>query len=624
MEQKIGIIANNRELKQRIEELYREDVRQGRILIEILDFEKIEEQGRLLEKRGAKVIIARSGGYRHTLGKVSVPVIQFKINTLDILAAIKSAQKISRHVVLVISDLESFAYEEWREMIQARVTIEEFASLEAIEDKVFKYAAAPAEVVIVGGGIPCRFARKFGLKYVPISAGKESINEIMTSAWELVDNLYEQKYKNEVLKKTLDGVHDAVLAVDQEGRIIHCNEKVKATLKGERNPLIGERLDQVFPELGFMVKGSGNKANEIINLNGLVITANTSRLEVDGQVRGMLCSFQDITKLQNLEKKIRYELNKKGLRAKYHFDDLIAWDPVMKGTVAKGIKIGLTDVTVMIYGESGTGKEMFAQSMHNISARKDEPFVAINCAAISESLLESELFGYEEGAFTGARKGGKPGLFELAHGGTVFLDEINSVSPALQAKLLRVLEEKELMRIGSDYVIPLDVRIISAANESLLMKMEEGNFRRDLFYRLSILELKIPPLREREMDIVPIFKHYLSNLEGASGLIIDDELAEALKAYTWPGNVRELRNNAQRYAIFGELDINPGPWPKNTEFLQEGFIDLKEINRYVETKVIDLLMEKGLSKNEIAKRLGISRASLWNKSNKRLNKKEDR
>jgi propionate catabolism operon transcriptional regulator len=167
----------------------------------------------------------------------------------------------------------------------------------------------------------------------------------------------------------------------------------------------------------------------------------------------------------------------------------------MKDTVAKSISIGLTDSTVMIYGESGTGKEMITQSIHNISSRKNEPFVAINCAALTETLLESELFGYEEGAFTGARKGGKPGLFELAHGGTIFLDEINSISINLQGKLLRVLEEKEIMRIGSDRIIPLDVRIIAAANESLKAKVKDGTFRNDLFYRLNILEIHIPPLR---------------------------------------------------------------------------------------------------------------------------------
>jgi propionate catabolism operon transcriptional regulator len=310
----------------------------------------------------------------------------------------------------------------------------------------------------------------------------------------------------------------------------------------------------------------------------------------------------------------------------------------MKDTMARAVKIGMSDSTAIIYGESGTGKEMMAQSIHNISDRKDEPFVAINCAALTESLLESELFGYEEGSFTGARKGGKPGLFELAHGGTIFLDEINSVSLNLQSKLLRVLEEKEVMRIGSDYVIPLDVRILTAANESLKDKIKDGSFRRDLFYRLNILELHIPPLRQRKKDILPLFKHYLHEFaEDGQVPEISSEFEEKLVLYSWPGNVRELKNIAKRCVIFGEFNLddraadckdNEVFEAENTgeeiEFTEENaeivkksniILDLKEIDRYVENKVIKMLEEQGMSKNDIAKMLGISRSSLWNKIN---------
>ena len=627
MERKIGILASDNELKDSIVELFSDDVKQGKIIIDILDSDTIDEQGKILENKGAKVIIARSGGYRHTVGKVNVPVIHLKITTLDILHAIKTAGKLGKDIVLVISEIEYFDYDEWKEMINSKVVIEKFSSVEEIESRVNKYAAERSKVVIVGGGIPCSFAEKYGIEKVHIGASKESIHEVITSARELVDSLYEQKYKNEVLKTTLDGVHDAVVAVNQEGRIILYNKRAEESLKKDSRDVMDKKLLDIFPELGFMMdvlRNRFNQNNEIINLMKIVITANTSILEVDGHVLGVLCSFQDITKLQSLEKKIRYELNKKGLIAKYGFDDIITHDPVMKDTVAKAIKIGLTDSTLMIYGESGTGKEMIAQSIHNISNRKDEPFVAINCAAITESLLESELFGYEEGAFTGARKGGKPGLFELAHGGTIFLDEINSVSLNLQAKLLRVLEEKEIMRIGSDYVIPLNVRIISAANERLKEKIEDGSFRGDLFYRLSILELHIPPLRERKKDIIPIFKYYLSKYSDSADYPQNNSgFEEKMINYPWPGNVRELRNIAQRYIIFGEVDLDENeiikesnePTKNNIKLSSEMLIDLKEIDRYVEGKVIDMLENQGMSKNEIAKLLGISRTSLWNKQN---------
>ncbi|MNM53379.1 Arginine utilization regulatory protein RocR [compost metagenome] len=621
MENKIGVIASDEELKNSIVDLFRDEVGKGNIIIDILDQSNINKQGKMLEEKGAKAIIARSGGYRHTLGKVNVPVIHLKISTIDILYAIKTAGRFKKDIVLMISDLEYFAYDEWKEMITTNVIIEKFRDVNNIEEFVMKYIENKDKVVIVGGGIPCKYAKKWGIDNVSIGATKESIYEGIEYAKNLADGLQEQKYKNEILETVLDGVHDAVISVDKYGKIIIYNERAKEILRKDTSDIMDKNLLEVFPELKFMIdvlESKTNSYNEIRTLNNIVITANVSMLDVDGEIYGVLCSFQDITKLQKLEKRIRYELNKKGLVAKYTFNHIIAYDSLMKATVSKAVNAGLTDSTVMIYGESGTGKEMIAQSIHNGGRRKREPFVAINCAAISESLLESELFGYEEGAFTGARKGGKPGLFELAHEGTIFLDEINSISLNLQAKLLRVLEEKEVMRIGSDYVIPLDVRIIAAANENLKNKVKERSFRNDLFYRLNILEVHIPPLRKRKKDIIPLFEHYLNVLSKDREIVeLSEDAKIRLENYTWPGNVRELRNVAERYIVFEELELEEEENIIEDEVYESDMsIDLKEINRYVEDKVIDMLVKGGMSKTEIAKQLGISRTSLWSKMKK--------
>ncbi|AYD40651.1 PAS domain-containing protein [Clostridium fermenticellae] len=619
MIKKIGFIASDEKLKDIVVHLFRKEVEQGEIIIEILDPDNMKSQGKILESRGANAIIARSGGYRHTVGTVNVPVINLKISTLDILYAVKRASKYKKDIVIVISDLEYFSYDDWKDVIRENIIIEKFEDKDNIECIINKYKEIRDEVVIVGGGIPCIYAENLGIDNVSIGASNESICDAIEHAKQLVDSLYEQNYRNEVLNTILDGVHDAVIAIDKSGKIILYNERARELLKKSRTDVMEKSIETVCPELIFMmgVLNSGvNQYNKIQNLPDIVITANTSVLKIDGQTHGVLCSFQDITKLQNLEKKIRYELNKKGLVARYKFENIIANDPIMKNTVSKAIKIGLDDSTVMIYGESGTGKEMFAQSIHNISSRKKEPFVAINCAAISESLLESELFGYEEGAFTGARKGGKPGLFELAHGGTIFLDEINSMSLNLQAKLLRVLEEKEVMRIGSDYVIPLDVRIIAAANENLEGKIKNGTFRSDLFYRLSTLELHISPLRERKEDIIPLFMHYLTTLsKKACDFKLESKIEKKIMNYSWPGNVRELRNIVQRYLIFHEVDLDENEILENNSELvsDENVLDLKQINKFVEEKVIQMLENSGMSKNEIAKKLGISRTALWRK-----------
>ncbi len=631
MDRKIGIIANSNELKEAIESFYAEDIKSGNIIIDILDPERISEQGAELERKGAKAIIARSGGYHYTLGKVSVPVINLKIYTQDILYAIMDAEKFKKKMVLVLSIYDEFNYSEWKKLIPTDLIMEVYQEAEEIEGVVSKYTEIYDHVVIIGGGFPCSYAKSFNMDYVNIISREETIRATVSRAWQIVDNIYEQRFNNSILRNVLDHVHDAVVAVDKEGNIIFFNERAEKLFKKNKADIINKKLKNIFPDLRFICDALDNNRrlkDEIVRIKDVTATANISPIAVDGQIEGVLCTFQDITQLQGLEKKVRLEMNKKGLTAKYNFTDVFTQNSLMIKTLEKAVKIGKSDSSVIIYGESGTGKELISQGIHNISKRKGAPFVAVNCAALTESLLESELFGYEEGSFTGARKGGKPGLFELAHGGTIFLDEINSISINLQTKLLRVLEEKEVMRIGSDYVIPLDVRVLAAANENLKDKIIEGSFRKDLFYRLSVLSLTIPPLRKRKDDIIPLFKNFLSFFSKDNQIpVLNSDLEKQLINYSWPGNVRELRNAAERYVLLGELNFEE---PQNTDKNEQQFkeeitnnneiidfpLNLKDINSFVEQKVIEMLEKQGMSKNDIAKVLGISRATLWQKTKK--------
>lgn len=214
-----------------------------------------------------------------------------------------------------------------------------------------------------------------------------------------------------------------------------------------------------------------------------------------------MVAFQDVTRIQEMEGKFYRKIHLRGHVAKYTFDDILFQSSEIKRTIETAQRYSEVDSNILIIGETGTGKEIFAQSIHNHSNRKNNPFVAINCAALPENLLESELFGYAEGAFTGAMKGGKQGFFELAHRGTIFLDEIGEISPKMQSRSLRVLQEREIMRIGDDKVIPVDVRILSATNKDLMQMVKSNDFREDLYYRLSVLDLVLPPLRERREDI---------------------------------------------------------------------------------------------------------------------------
>jgi len=262
----------------------------------------------------------------------------------------------------------------------------------------------------------------------------------------------------------------------------------------------------------------------------------------DNANNGIIITFKDLSEIMEMENIVRVNLFKKGHTAKYRFSDIVGKSKNMSETIEIAKKLSRSNSTLLLTGESGTGKELFAHSIHNASKQQYGPFVAANFAALTESLLESELFGYEEGAFTGARKGGHAGLFEQAHKGTIFLDEIGDASPRIQARLLRVLQEKEVLRVGGTKIIPIDVRVIASTNKDLHKLVQKGDFREDLYYRLNVLPINIPPLRERKSDIPLLIKMFLKKFPNGSEMVISNEVMAKFLEYDWPGNVRELEN----------------------------------------------------------------------------------
>jgi transcriptional regulator with PAS, ATPase and Fis domain len=265
-------------------------------------------------------------------------------------------------------------------------------------------------------------------------------------------------------------------------------------------------------------------------------------------------AFIEASQLQKMEYGVRHQLAARGLKAKFSLDDIIGKSAALERAKLQTRAFAATDSTVLIYGETGTGKELFAHAMHQLGNRRQHPFIAINCSALPKELIESELFGYEEGAFTGARKKGKQGLFELAHGGTIFLDEIGTLPLDAQTKLLRVIQEKEVIRLGASQIIPVDVRIIAATNRDLEEEVQKGSFREDLFYRLNVLSLQLPPLRERGEDVLLLFNHFFGEFCRRFGFNLappESEEQQLLLAYHWPGNIRELRNFTERYVVLG-------------------------------------------------------------------------
>lgn len=357
------------------------------------------------------------------------------------------------------------------------------------------------------------------------------------------------------LQQLLNIFKSGIVLLEKNDEISFYNSKAQQLLciKNNYSPHISKILEKS--------KSSGRDFFYTIEGKNCHIEINENSINQDV---GTIITIEDIKDIENIEKNYRLSLRKRGLIAEYNFDDILHKSKVMTELIMKARQFAKSNSTILIEGESGTGKELFAQAIHNASNRSGEAFVAVNFAALSENLCESELFGYEEGAFTGAKKGGKIGLFAMAHKGTIFLDEIGDASFSIQKKILRVIQERQILPVGGLQMIPVDIRIIAATNKDLQDMVNKGTFRQDLYYRLNVLPLRIPPLRERREDIIPIFKSLLKKQFNVDIKEFDSNLKKELESYDWPGNVRELRNTAEYIANFIQLNMD---WKEELQYI---------------------------------------------------------
>lgn len=343
---------------------------------------------------------------------------------------------------------------------------------------------------------------------------------------------------NEELNSIINLSQNGMILISNKNEITICNESLKNILDMDEY-IVGKKvtdIDSVEIRKIFELKEA---EDEVVKYKNKYLNINKYKINSFGKNTGTYFCIQEITHIKKLEQNLSKKLRYSGQIARYNFDDIKTQSPILENTIKLAKRIAKSDHTVLITGESGTGKELMAQSIHNESLRANQPFIAVNCAAMPENLMESELFGYEEGSFTGALKGGKKGLFEQANNGTIFLDEIGDMPVYLQTKLLRVIQEQQVMRIGSNNIINIDVRIIAATNRDLLKMVKEEKFRSDLYYRINVLPINIPALKDRKEDILMLLQSFISNKRELS-----DEVKNILNKYNWPGNIRELRNVA--------------------------------------------------------------------------------
>ena len=575
------------------------------------------------------VIIARgytACGLRNLIS--DLPVIELPITAYDLIRALNECISLySPKKVAFIGNYTALAEaEELGNTVHRAIHSYHSESIDSI-DETIERAVADGCTAFIGGYSVNLACSQRGLPSVTIRTGSEAITRALDEAVRTVDVVRMERERSEMFTTITQTAKDGVLYVDTQQIIKVCNPAALKMYPGIKKKLQGLSLQSAFPFLAEPVSSVLNTGtelpNQLIGWKNYTINATIHPVIINSRITGIVITFQDVTQIQQVEIQIRKKLTDKGLNAHYCFDDIIHKSSEIDYMIKKARRFAAVSSNILIEGETGTGKELFAQSIHNVSNRCNGPFVAVNCAALPENLLESELFGYVEGAFTGTAKGGKIGLFELAHKGTLFLDEVSEIPLGFQGKLLRVLQEHEVRRVGGDRVISVDVRIIAATNHSLRSIMEQGQFRQDLLYRLDVLKLFLPPLRRRFGDAQVLFLHFLNLYQqqlGSGIPKVSPSAIQMLSEYHFPGNVRELRNVTERLVVIcmdkEEItaeDMREALHPEELPArIQSGGIQSSPLYQDGEREfLIHILEECGYNQTLSAEKLGINRTTLW-------------
>lgn len=605
------------------------------VAVKKVSFQNAVSVAKAFEKAGTEVIISRGTlGLKLIESDINIPVVQIPITGYDLLRTIKEAQKLGSKIGIA----------DTQDVLQGIATIEAVMgySIEKYSVSAPEEARAAVEElisrgidVLIGKSIYINKIKKEPVKTVILTSGVESVIQAINEAKSLIEVRRSELKRTKQLQAILDFIADGVIAVDEKGIITVCNPSVYNILNLPYDSVIGKSIDDILVNfrMNKVLSTGKEELNRIQDANGVKVISNRIPIRHEDKVFGAVCTFQEIHRLQQQEQEIRKKLLHRGHVTKYNLSNIVGESEVYQKAIQKVKKYSQVDSTVLLTGETGVGKEVFAHLIHSFSKRSEGPFVAVNCAAIPGNLLESELFGYVEGAFTGAKKGGKTGLFELAHQGTIFLDEIGELAESLQAQLLRVLQEGEVMRLGDERVIPINIRVIAASNRDFEKMVEEGDFRADLYYRLNILDIPVPSLRERKDDIPHLSEFFIKELQPSICKNIkgfSNEAMKILQSYHWPGNIRQLRNIVERAMILSPEDLidadtvltaggkdflNLKKQQQMKKLKEEELGDETKLHHYEKEYILNVLKQVNGNKTEAAKILGIGRTTLWRKIN---------
>jgi len=600
-------------------------------IVESILEKSIDKVRDAVAKHGPFDVILSRGGTADTLKKhFDIPIVSADITDFDVLQSLWAAKQVSKHIGYLgfHDDPKLYDFPSISKILDMDIRLYSYENTDELHDQVLKAKADGSNVILVGSQMAEKIAEGIGLTVIHLKTSKRALVEAILHAEEIIFALKRERYYSDTLSTVMDLSSEGMVSVDAAKVIRFANLAAENILNTKKEALIHTDITEtVFRDFFADQTSSEPHLGKIISVGDQEIIANYLPFSIAPSNKGVVLNFTTVKDIQKTEQRIRKELFTQRMTAKYTFPDIIGRNPLFLETVKMAKDFGLSDHTVIIYGETGTGKERFAHSMHNIGRRKEYPFVVVNCGALPENLLESELFGYSEGAFTGAKKGGKVGLLELAHGGTVFLDEIDKMPMSLQVKILRVLQEKQVQPLGGSRVIPVDIRIISATNRNLHDLTQRNEFLIDLYFRLNVLNIHVPALRERKDDINLLVNHFCQkHSPSVSSSIFSDGMREEFLRYSWPGNVRELENLTLRYITlkiskvsetsihryFPELSGSLAtPAEENVSVKsQDIYLTQGTLKNMQQQMALQLLQRFGGNKTRLASFLGISRNTL--------------
>ena len=570
------------------------------------------EVAQKLVENGSEILLCTGATAHYLQKKLPIELHTIRTGAFDVIQAISNLKQYQK--IALLGNTASVNLTQYSDVFSLEVQQLSYDSYLSAK-KVVEWAQQQHFDAVIGSPVAVEMALSLNMA-AQLAISCNSLQDHLGSALQRLERIQEEKKQTQKLSEIFNYLTDGICFISQNGSIHFVNQSMSRLLDLDATAILNQSIYHLFPSLKLTLEQS----HQILSWRARQLTVHLSLLQNE-HTNGFILSLQDLDSFEKTSSELR-KVSTKKFNTRYHFSDIISQDPQFIQNLKLAKQYAKSEATILITGESGTGKELLAQSIHQGSSRAKAPFVAINCASFPESILESELFGYEEGAFTGAKKNGKVGLIEAAHNGTLFLDEIGDMPLHLQTRFLRVLQERQINRLGSIVSHQVNIRVLAATHSDLEEKVKQGTFRADLYYRLNILRVFVPALRQRRVDISLLVTHFLKRHHLTIDLL-PEFLMKAIQKYHWPGNIRELENIIERLAIIHHLDPAILDQASIQNQIPELFQRTEQIDSIHPLKAVKLNQELQLIEQAIAaaegnldvaaQNLNISRTTLWRK-----------